>query len=132
MGTSDSNSVPVIIFAIAYLGFITLMYSIIDIPTQTNSTNLLLLTDSSSCDCGSISCTEYGALYGTTTVSRFGELMNKPSLNALCASQSNNNMIFGNFVTNFQALGSWNLLFFSPILLALAYLIIVLLIPSFL
>ena len=121
MGSSDSNGLTLIIFSVVYLGFITLMYASISIE-GTTYTDFNLNPLSNKCDCGVLSCAEYQLIYGETKTTE------------LCQSQlgKDSSLSMGRFITNFQQLGAWNLLFFSPILIGLGYILLVLLIPSWL
>jgi hypothetical protein len=121
MGQSDNYSLPVIVFSIVYLGFITLMYASINLSGGAYSN--LGINQNDLCDCGVLTCAEYKVIYGADKTAQ------------LCNSQiseSNTGLSIGNFVTNFQQLGVWNLLFFSPILIGLAYIFLVLFIPNWL
>lgn len=108
MGSPTHFGEPVIIFSIVYLGFITVMMSMISPATAACDQYHAVYNDSHGPTPASVVCSGSGTI-------GFGV---------------GNTFSIGNFIGNLVELKAWNLLIFGPVIAALIYIIVFPLIPG--
>lgn len=104
MGDTPHEALPLLFFAIIYLGTITLLYSLIA-PTVF---------------CNVLGChSEYSSFYETANPTKF-------------TSNIDFSSYMTNFVINFSILGVFNIIVFAPFIICLGFVALVIAIPSWL
>jgi hypothetical protein len=86
----------IVLFNLTFIGLVGL----VGIELNTNGYGVGSVK---SCDCGTITCNEYSALYGDTNSTLLGTALGQPTLEDLCASQdlSSNTGFTAGIITGF-------------------------------